>query len=303
MGINGRIFDIKRFAIHDGPGIRTTVFMKGCPLRCKWCHNPEGIRTNPEIGYMQKKCIGCSSCVKICQNGVYIPNDGELLIQREKCVMCEACVGSCFADALVLYGKSVDSDYIIERIIEDREFYKTSGGGVTLSGGEPLMQAEFSAAILKFCTGNKIHTALDTSGYATWSSFEKVIPYVNLFLYDIKHTGEEQHIKYTGVSNKPIIENLKKLDCVGTPIEIRIPLIPNVNDSEEQIKNTGELLSGIKNLQSVKLLKYHTLAKSKYAEIGLPEDIPENIPEANEREKRLVKCSELLQSFGINVIK
>jgi pyruvate formate lyase activating enzyme len=299
MSVSGRIFALKRFAVHDGPGIRTTVFMKGCPLRCRWCHNPEGIKTTPEIGYIKKNCIGCGSCVKICKNGVYMPSGGELLIKREKCAVCTECVGSCFADALILYGESVDSDYIMEKIIEDKEFYITSGGGVTLSGGEPLMQAEFSAAILKSCVANKIHTALDTSGYASWDAFELLIPYVNLFLYDIKHIDESRHIKYTGVSNKLIIENLKKLDCAGVPIEIRIPLIPDINDGEEHIRNAGELLSGIKNMQAIKLLKYHALAKSKYAELGLPEAMPETSTDANER---MTRCEKLLKSFGINVI-
>lgn len=281
--ILGRIFDIKRFAVHDGPGIRTTVFLKGCPLQCIWCHNPEGIKYNGEVAVIEQKCIGCGSCIKTCPNGVYaVSQTNERIINRDKCTLCKQCVKACFAEALIFYGEQVDIGYVMDIILQDKDFYKSSDGGVTISGGEPLSQIEFSAGIFKNCKEHGIHTALDTSGYAPWSSFEQIIPYTDLILYDIKHIIEDQHIKYTGVSNRLIISNLKNLEVYSIPIEIRIPVIPGINDASEHIKLTAQFIDSIKNVKSVKLLPYHSLAGSKYAAICRENNMPENSEKSQE---------------------
>jgi len=297
--VKGRIFDIKFFAIHDGPGIRTTIFLKGCPLKCIWCHNPEGISPKEEIAYITKKCVGCGVCFKICPNGVYgVSEAGTRIFQRDKCKMCLSCIDSCYPQALMLYGKEVTVAEVMEKVLQDSDFYKTSNGGITLSGGEPLTQAEFSAELLKGCIDKGIHTAVDTCGYVRWESFEAVLPYTKMFLYDFKHIDDEAHIKYTGVSNQLIIENLVKLGIRGVPIEIRIPVIPGINDNAEYAKRTGELLGRIPAITAVRLLKYHNLAKSKYISLGKPERMPET---SDNQSAKIDEYASFLEQYGLKV--
>jgi len=297
--VKGRIFDIKFFAIHDGPGIRTTIFLKGCPLKCIWCHNPEGISPKEEIAYITKKCVGCGVCFKVCPNGVYgVSEAGTRIFQRDKCKMCLSCIDSCYPQALMLYGKEVTVAEVMEKVLQDSDFYKTSNGGITLSGGEPLTQAEFSAELLKGCIDKGIHTAVDTCGYVRWESFEAVLPYTKMFLYDFKHIDDEAHIKYTGVSNQLIIENLVKLGIRGVPIEIRIPVIPGINDNAEYAKRTGELLGRIPAITAVRLLKYHNLAKSKYISLGKPERMPET---SDNQSAKIDEYASFLEQYGLKV--
>ncbi|HEY5561193.1 MAG TPA: glycyl-radical enzyme activating protein [Clostridiaceae bacterium] len=297
--VKGRIFDIKFFAIHDGPGIRTTIFLKGCPLKCIWCHNPEGISPKEEIAYITKKCVGCGVCFKVCPNGVYgVSEAGTRIFQRDKCKMCLSCIDSCYPQALMLYGKEVTVAEVMEKVLQDSDFYKTSNGGITLSGGEPLTQAEFSAELLKGCIDKGIHTAVDTCGYVRWESFEAVLPYTKMFLYDFKHIDDEAHIKYTGVSNQLIIENLVKLGSRGVPIEIRIPVIPGINDNAEYAKRTGELLGRIPAITAVRLLKYHNLAKSKYISLGKPERMPET---SDNQSAKIDEYASFLEQYGLKV--
>lgn len=262
--INGIIFDIQRFSLHDGPGIRTTIFFKGCPLRCLWCHNPESINPKIELAFYKHKCIGCNSCIAICPTGALqnSEKDGKSYI-IELCRFCWKCVDACPSEALLLQGKIYSVDEVLEEISKDIPFYKQSGGGVTLSGGEPTFQFDFCFHLLKGCKEMGIGTALDTSGFVSWDKFETLLPLVDIFLYDIKHINSEEHKKLTGVPNEVILENLAKLNDSGKHIEIRIPIIPGYNDSNENITAISRFIAKLKSIRRVKLLPYHKLGLSK----------------------------------------
>ena len=252
--MTGRIFEIKRFAVHDGPGIRTTVFFKGCPLKCLWCHNPEGISFAPQTAFYKHKCIGCGDCKK-------------------------ADFAGCLSDARILYGEDVTVDELLPRLLEDREFFESSGG-ITLSGGECLMQADFCAALLKALKEEGIHTAVDTCGFVPRAALDKVIPYTDIFLYDIKAFDEDVHIQCTGKSNLQILENLQYLDAQGKVIEVRIPFVPGYND--DQIEKIAEFLKPLKNVKAVKVLPYHNYAGSKYEALGTENTLPDILPTEEE---------------------
>lgn len=276
------IFDIKHFAVHDGPGIRTTVFLKGCPLKCIWCHNPEGISGVCELAFSADKCMFCRKCEAVCENGVHLFADGQHKLIKENCIYCGKCEKACAASALTIYGRRVDVWDILPELLEDKDFYGEDGG-VTLSGGECLIQADFCAELLAELKNRGIHTAVDTSGFVPKESIDRVLPYTDLFLYDIKAYDEEVHIKNTGHSNKLIFENLRYLDSIGKSVEIRIPLIPGRNDA--QIEKIAEFLSQFKCITQVKVLPYHKFAESKYRSLGMDVSLPEKIPSKEELEK------------------
>ncbi|HIE28412.1 TPA: glycyl-radical enzyme activating protein [Candidatus Poribacteria bacterium] len=267
--VTGLVFDIKKFAVHDGPGIRTTVFLKGCPLHCWWCHNPESIKREKELVLFENKCIGCGECFKVCPNEAHeVLPDSNRVYHKERCVLCGKCVDICYAEALVMEGKEMTVEEVMVELRKDIPFYENSDGGITLSGGEPLFQHEFALAILKQCKAEGLHTAIDTSGQISWRIYERVLPYVDLVLYDFKHIDPVAHKKYTGVSNDLILDNLVKMSEYGVPIEIRMPIIPGVNDSKKDIVNAAMFLSTIKNITWVELLPYHRLGESKYSRLG-----------------------------------
>ncbi len=271
--MTGNIFDIKRFAVHDGPGIRTTIFFKGCPLKCIWCHNPESLIAKKQLGFLAHKCVCCGKCAEICpQNAHILTNDGHS-INREACILCGKCVEICPTNAMLMYGCQIGIEEALTRVLEDRDFYDSSNGGVTLSGGECLMQAEFCAELLKRLKDENIHTAVDTCGFVTKETLNKIIPYTDLFLYDIKAFDEDVHIKCTGQSNKIILENLKYLNECNKKIEIRIPLIPTYND--DQIEKIAEFLKPLKNVVKVRILPYHNYAASKYESIEMINTSPD----------------------------
>jgi len=296
----GLIFDIKRFSVHDGPGIRTTVFFKGCPLRCIWCHNPEAISFHPELGVYPDKCIACGACYAACHvNAHKAYPSGEKTFHRERCTACGKCVDNCYADALVMHGESVSVDTIMDEVRVDNAFYRNSGGGVTLSGGEPLAQPAFTLALLKQCRTEGIHTALDTCGHVEWRILEDCLPYVNIILYDLKHSFPHEHKKYTGVSNRLIIENLRKLDRYTIPVEVRMLVIPGINDQRIQIEDAARLLQPLKSITTVRLLPYHRYAGSKYAHLDKKNSMPDvDSPD----KKRLEEIAGWIKSFGLHVI-
>lgn len=255
--MNGMIFDIQRSSVVDGPGIRTTVFLKGCNLKCKWCHNPESQSFKQQMMFYKDKCTGCGKCKEVCPNNL------------EKCDFCGKCVLYCPHDARQLCGKEYSADEVIKEVIKDKIFYETSCGGVTFSGGECMMQIDFLEEVLKKCKENEIHTAVDTAGNVSWESFERILPYTDLFLYDVKCFTEELHKEGTGVSNKKILENLRKIsESFSGDIIIRIPVITGFNDDIEELKKIADMLKSIKHT-SVELLPYHRMGENKYNAIDM----------------------------------
>lgn len=266
--LRGTIFDVKRFAVHDGPGIRTTLFLKGCPLHCLWCHNPESISRQSQLVFTPMKCIGCLNCIKVCPQGAHQLIDGEHVIVRELCLACGTCAEGCYAGALELAGREVTVREMIEEVLRDRAFYETSGGGMTLSGGEPLFQYEFTRALLRSAKAEGLHTALDTTGLTSWERLEELLPYIDLILYDLKQMDRERHIALTGVPNEQILDNLRRVDATGQPLWIRIPLIPGQNDDDANYHALGRFLSGLNHVERIEILRYHRLAESKYESVG-----------------------------------
>lgn len=267
---SGIIFDIMHFSTHDGPGIRTTVFLKGCPLQCAWCHNPESQSLIPQIMLRPNLCIACQACLKACPNGAITNRVGKIIYDRTRCHLCGQCVDVCVSGAREMVGRQMWSEDVLREIEKDQPFYDESGGGVTFSGGETLIQFEFLKEMLHLCHQRGIHTALDTSGFAPWVQLEEILPDVDLFLYDIKSTDDAVHQKYVGVSNHLILENIRKLSEYDVPIIIRMPYIPSINDTVEQIQALGELAGSLKNLVGIEILAYHKIGIEKYKRLQLP---------------------------------
>lgn len=258
--MTGTIFDIKRFSIHDGPGIRTTVFLKGCPLRCVWCHNPESI--SPEIQY---------------------------LFKSELCMNCPTCVGlECPAEARTQMGRVMDTEAVMERVLRDRFSYDESGGGVTFSGGEPMMQVTFLKELLLRCRAEAIHAAVDTSGYASLRDLRDVAALAELFLFDLKLIDPAEHLKYTGVPNERILENLTDLCHTHQPVELRMPIIPGITDTDANLEGVARFLGTLENAPRIRLLPHHQVAMAKYARFGLTCRMDERADPTDERMEALV---------------
>jgi pyruvate formate lyase activating enzyme len=268
--VTGRIFDIQRFSVHDGPGIRTTVFLKGCPLRCVWCHNPEGLSAEPQLSFAPEKCIGCGYCFRACPNRVHVlAPDGRHIVEWERCRACGLCTEECFAGALQMVGRDATVGEVMQEVLADRAFYEESGGGMTLSGGEPMMQVEFTEALLRRAGDEGIRRCLDTSGHCEFARFERVLSLVDLFLYDVKETDDARHREFTGVTNRMLLENLRKLHDRGASILVRLPLIPGYNDREGHFRGVARLTAQLPDLVGVELLPYHPLGSGKAERIGL----------------------------------
>lgn len=272
----GRVFNIQRFSIHDGPGIRTTVFLKGCPLRCFWCHNPEGLRPQLEVQFTPSRCMACGECVRACATGAQELGPSGRVFHRDRCTNCGACVAVCYAEALQFNGKEMTTEQVMAEVMLDNAFYQSSGGGVTLSGGEPLLQHQFALALLETCKAAGLHTAVETTTHTRWDYIEAALPLIDLFMVDIKHFDPTQHRASTGVSNRVILANIRRLAATGKPIIFRIPVIPTVNDTpmaiqaiagfvRERMAGRADGGAGL----SLELLPFHRLATDKYASLGM----------------------------------
>jgi pyruvate formate lyase activating enzyme len=295
--ITGIIFNIQRYSIHDGPGIRTTVFLKGCPLSCWWCQNPESQLSEQEMIFWGDRCIGCGVCSTICPSDAIQIKNGIPITEKEKCILCGKCIEKCPALAREIIGEKLTTEEVIKEIEKDLVFYEESDGGVTFSGGEPLRQSEFLESLLNGCQEKKIHTAVDTSGYISWEILDKISPKVDLFLFDLKIMDSKKHQKYTGVSNEIILENLKKLSSVHHNIFVRFPVIPGINDDYQNIKEMGEFLSSLKIAQ-LNLLPYHYIGIDKYRRSGRTYQLPATQPPS---EEKLSEISGILKKFNLNV--
>lgn len=268
-GDKGIIFNIKKYAIHDGPGIRTTVFLKGCPLSCKWCHNPEGISSRPHLVYRRDLCIGCGECVAACPNNSLSLTPEGIKTDSSLCTKCGTCAEVCLAEAREFMGKIEKTSRIMSSIEKDIPFFDESGGGVTFSGGEPLLQPAFLLQLLETCERRGIHRAVDTSGYADPGTLMAVAEKTDLFLFDLKLMDPEKHKQLTGVSNERILSNLIHLSENGADISIRVPLIPGVNDDRRNIEQTTAFVVKLPNIRGIHILPFHDSARGKYEKLGI----------------------------------
>lgn len=294
------IFDIKHYAIHDGPGIRTTVFFKGCPLKCGWCHNPEGINPVPEIFLHSSRCDeGCHSCLEDCPQGALTkPSHSQISIDRTKCNLCGLCESVCSFSALELVGKKMTVSEILREIEKDRIFYEESGGGVTLSGGEPFSDPVFLKDLLDRLSSKNIHVVIDTSGFFIYEKFSHLIEKVDTFLFDIKIMDPQKHKKYTGRSNELIHDNLRNITKAGKPVAARIPLISDINDDAKNIKDTCDFLHKLDNIIRVHILPYHKGGETKHKRLGRQES--KNTFKAPSEEK-IEALKKIISGYGFSV--
>ena len=272
--LTGTIFDIQRASLHDGPGIRTAVFLKGCALRCAWCHNPESQSKMKEISFRPDSCALCGECVKTCQHGAHQIVETVHIYDRSLCEKCGDCVETCLYEALKLAGQEQTVEEVMAVVLRDRPFYEQSGGGLTITGGEPMFQPEFTLELLKAAKAEGLHTCLDTCGWASQRVYELVLPFVDIVLFDYKATDPETHKALTGVSNELILSNLDFLLKQGTTLRLRCPLIPGINDSPEHLEGIAALHRRYPGLEGIDLMAYHNVGNAKYERYGLENPLP-----------------------------
>jgi len=296
--ITGMVYDIMRFSTRDGPGIRTTVFLKGCPLSCWWCHNPESQSARPQLMFRPNLCNQCQTCLSVCEQGAISAHDGIVSTDLDKCTLCQACTEACYTGAREIVGREMTVAQVMAQVERDRPFYDESGGGVTLSGGEPLLQQDFSLALLQACKEQDIHTAVDTSGFAPWQVLDCIRPYVDVFLYDLKLIDAARHQAFTGVSNVLILQNLRALAELGHTVAVRVPIIPGINDDDETLGQIGTFVAALPRQGSVSILPYHQAGVEKYRRLHQEYRLPDTRPPSDER---MAEIAQTLQRFGLQV--
>lgn len=309
MSNKGMVFNIQRFTMHDGPGIRTELFLKGCPLRCDWCGNPESLKKSREPGVFSSKCISeekCGSCKEVCPDKTMLEfRDGKLeKIDRDKCTSCMACVRECPADAIKEWGKAMDVEECMKEILKDKSYYERSGGGVTVSGGDPILQCDFVAELFQNCKDQEIHTCFESSFFGQWENLEKILSHTDLFISDIKHMDSEVHKRYTGVDNFKILENLKRLSREKKDLILRIPVIPGVNDSMENMEKTADfILDEMDNrVRVLQLLSFMRLGEEKYRSLGIPYKMKDVEIDRESFQKHVAGIADYFRSRGIHCV-
>ena len=281
--VRGMVFDIQRMSIHDGPGIRTTVFLKGCPLRCVWCHNPEGHDARPQLGFTPRLCIGCGFCLERCPNRAHVMQDGTHRLLRDRCEACFACAEECYSDALEVIGKEYTAAEVLDEVVKDKPFYDESGGGMTLSGGEPLAQIDFARGLLAGAKARGLHTCIETCGFVPTDCLEGLTPLVDLFLFDYKETDPARHKEFTGQTNGLILHNLRFLDAQGAAIILRCPVVPGFNLGDDHLQGIVDLAQSLNHCEAIHIMGHHGLGESKWARLGAEADRP-RIPNMSREE-------------------
>jgi len=297
-GVTGLVTDIQHFSIHDGPGIRTTVFVKGCSLRCFWCHNPEALTPRRELQYYPDRCIACGACVAVCPHDAHSLVDGRHKFDRTRCVACGACAPGCFARALVMAGERLSAEAVVTTVLRDRMFYETSGGGVTVSGGEPALQPEFTRAILAGCRGEGVHTAMETAAHVRWERLAELLPVTDLVMMDVKTMDGDVHRRVTGVPNELILANARRLAESGVELVVRTPVVPGVNDDEESISAIASFVGGLPGNPEYELLRFHNMAGAKYDALGMTYDAKDI---ARPSDERMAELAAIAAARGIPV--
>lgn len=294
----GYVFDIKRYAIHDGPGIRTTVFFKGCPLQCRWCHNPESWNQYPEPSVRHTRCVGCGRCVEVCRNEAISLVEDRPITNVEKCTVCGECVDACLAGAREIVGWRATAEQIMAEIEKDIVFYDQSGGGATFSGGEPLMQPQFLLALLRKCRRKGIHTAVDTTCYADPATMREVAAETDLFLCDVKHMNSDIHREYTGVDNELILDNIRNLSEASSKIVIRVPIVPGFNDDRANIEMTAEFVASLTDVDGIDILPYNNGGTAKAVRLAVGFDLMKTeVP----GDRRMEEIAKTLRNYGFQV--
>ncbi|PLX33537.1 MAG: glycyl-radical enzyme activating protein [Clostridiales bacterium] len=292
----GIVTEIQRWSLNDGDGIRTTVFLKGCPLRCAWCHNPETHAMNPELTYKRDACVSCGKCVEVCPQNALRLSDKGVLVERRFCDACGVCVEGCKNKALSITGRIMTTEEVMDIIEKDSVFYRVSGGGVTFSGGEPTIQREFMESLLDDCQAMGIDTAIETAMHFRWEDVEPILGKVDMIFADIKHMDSPQHEKWTGVGNEAILENLKRASALGKEIVVRIPLVEGINDTDKNIRDTVDFINDNLSVKGVELLPYHNLARDKY------ESLNKSFAEGLRRPSK-ERMEEIKKAFSMSGIK
>lgn len=289
----GLVFDIQRGCLHDGPGIRTTVFLKGCSLRCAWCHNPEAISPAPQLFFTEGKCVACGVCAAVCPQGVHRLQDGEHSVEFAKCLHCGVCVDACDHEGLRIVGKEMSADEVLTEVLADADFYVESGGGMTLSGGEPLFQPKFARELLARAKASGIHRCVETSGFAAQPNFREILPLVDIVLFDYKVTNHQLHQEVTGAPIDPILHNLDIAYRMEAQIILRCPLIPGVNDNDGHLRGIATLSAKYPALLGVEVIPYHCMGLNKARSIGMTQVSPSTVVDRSTKEAWMVRLREL----------